>query len=145
MFLADGNVVKLISVAETKCEWGQYGKVIGAYDQENGLINLEEAKKDDRFDLLPAFVWCENLGDGWYLPAIEEFSPACKIEGTLNYYLRVNGYAQLDGTYWSSSESGSNYAEAVVFDVQGSEHFVDSSKNGRNKVRAMRTFILNEN
>lgn len=71
-------------------ETGEHGKVIGLKegsglkwnisggadntdDIHDGMKNLETVLKNDpSLDNHPAFAWCVALGDGWYIPALEE-------------------------------------------------------------------------
>ena len=62
----------------------------------------------------PAFRWCANLGDDWYIPSIEElqkFTVEPSIFNAINHTLRTMGYLELDnsGHYWSSTESRQKY------------------------------------
>lgn len=61
----------------------------------------------------PAFAWCAALGEGWYLPAIEElklFTEQDEVRAAVNQTLTAHGAPLLYNkgevtTYWSSTES----------------------------------------
>lgn len=48
-------------------------RLIGANDEDDGYKNLAVVKQiPDWESKYPAFKWCADLGEGWYLPAINE-------------------------------------------------------------------------
>ena len=61
----------------------------------------------------PAFAWCAALGEGWYLPAIEElklFTEQDEVRAAVNQTLASHGAPPVYDkgevtTYWSSTES----------------------------------------
>ena len=63
-------------------------------------------------DKYPAFAWCADHGDGWYLPAIEELKELLlndevrfKVNGTLEQKRGSVIYSKGDTSwYWSSTE-----------------------------------------
>ena len=60
----------------------------------------------------PAFAWCADLGEGWYLPALEElkkFTLDEAIHDAVNSTLATRGKRIANKgrryTYWSSTEA----------------------------------------
>lgn len=41
----------------------------------------------------PAFAWCKSLGEGWYLPAIDELKELAKVVNTQNFEKAIVKYA----------------------------------------------------
>lgn len=71
-----GNHGKIVSMDDTQLPWctvAEDGLVTGSSDYEDGMKNLNVIMKiDDWREKYPAFAWCADHGDGWYLPAINE-------------------------------------------------------------------------
>lgn len=96
----------------------------------------------------PAFAWCAGLGDGWYLPAIEElekFTLDDAVHDAVNRTLLQYGGKTLfnEGDcikwYWSSSEHNEYIEFAWNVDMlNGSTD--DHDKLSGNFVRAVSAF-----
>ena len=85
-----GIVVKLnedrthglvMSIDQAMLAWSTFRKgeycLVGANDRMNGEANMEAvaryiAEHNLTWDHFPAFKWCREKGEGWYLPAIDE-------------------------------------------------------------------------
>ena len=68
--------------------------------------------------LFPAFAACAGLGEGWYLPAVEEAYYNIRDDvSNLNYYLKnIAGSESIEGTYWTSTESSAD--KAYILDIR---------------------------
>jgi hypothetical protein len=114
-------VVKIVSVKEGYTEWGKYGVTTNATDKDNGKANMAKIKSISGWETkYPAFKWCANLGDGWYLPALNELKAIYKQRDKINRTLSANGFDSLGskrgaGALWSSTEYGSNLAYKLYF------------------------------
>ena len=143
VFYAEEDAIKLVSATAARREWGLSGQSIGTYDEKDGSVNAAIAKSKGLFDSLPAFAWCESLGDGWYLPSRHELSQIAINRSNIDSSLRNMNCTPIKGSqYWSSTESGKSgeYALSLDFNLQtGSvvEHI--SSKGINNSVRAVTT------
>ena len=104
------STTKIMSVAETSCNWSS------------------------------AKTWCSNYGSGWYLPSATELSYIYDQTSTINSTLSAHSFTTLgEKEYWSSTEDKYNYKEARVFGfLSGGSYFVDKSKSYR--VRAVLAF-----
>ena len=124
---ADGQHGKIVSLTETKIEWAKnedFGVLftrknpakvlIGANDECKGVYNMMKVMKNSNWrNKYPAFAWCANLGEGWYLPAIEElkkFTLDDTIHDAVNSTLATKGKklankGEIFRSYWSSTES----------------------------------------
>ena len=118
-----GKHGKIVSMDQTELQWctdDEYNKELTgiATDSSNGLNNLRSIMKIAAWkDKYPAFAWCADHGDGWYLPAIEELKELllndavhAKVNGTLKQKRRSVMYSTW---YWSSTE----YNEWCAWDV----------------------------
>ena len=87
---------------------GLSGVVTGATSSYDGKSNVESVINNGWYNDLPAFVWCGNYGDGWYLPAINELTELFNVRDILNEKLSKAGYATITAdNHLSSTESGS--------------------------------------
>lgn len=70
----DGKHGSIFSMKEGKgLKWSVLGGPDYTDDKENGQANFEALKAlEPDFYGYPAFVWCASLGEGWYIPAIDE-------------------------------------------------------------------------
>ena len=119
-----GKHGKIVSVDESKLQWcteDEFNKgVTGiATDRSNGMNNLRSVMKIAGWkDKYPAFAWCADHGDGWYLPAIDELKELllndevhAKVNGTLEQKRVLVMYSKgAYKLYWSSTEYDKCYA-----------------------------------
>ena len=100
--------VKIVSVTEGYTTWGEYGGTTGATDKNNGKSNMATIQSISGWETkYPAFKWCADIGDGWYLPALNELKEIYKQKDVLNRVLSANHMSELglnDGWLWSSTE-----------------------------------------
>ena len=86
----------------------------------------------------PAFKWCADYGNGWYLPALNELRAIYNQRDKINRALSANNMDKLgskDSWLWSSSEFSSDLA--YIFGFSNGD---DSSRFGKfysNAVRAV--------
>lgn len=116
---ATGKHGKIVSLRGTYNEWttndNEQKRTIGATDKSDGRKNMEAVKRISNWrSLYPAFAWCTDLGEGWYIPAIEELkifalnkNNRAIINKTLSEYgeIMVN-----EKDIYSSTESGDKYS-----------------------------------
>ena len=129
---ADGKHGKIISLTESSgLRWSsdseERKRLIWADDRMNGANNMAKVKSIAGWrKKYPAFAWCADLGEGWYLPAIEElklFTLNDEIYDAVNRTLADRG-AKLPKkgafwAYWSSTEYDyrSSYGEICAWFV----------------------------
>lgn len=96
--------------------WDSDPKLFGTNNEFDGMKNHDRIKKQKGLqDKNPALAWCTNLGEGWYLPAIEElkiFTLNNEIHDAVNRGLLQYGGKILANKgdkcwYWSSTECNS--------------------------------------
>lgn len=88
-------------VGETVCE-----NVTAATSKGDGMGNMNKIKRQPNWKSnYPAFAWCASLGDGWYLPAVDELLLIYENKSIINRMLNEKGYGEVvDELYWSSTE-----------------------------------------
>ena len=88
-------------VGETVCE-----NVTAATSKGDGMDNMSKIKKQPNWKSnYPAFAWCASLGNGWYLPAVDELLLIYENKSIINRMLNEKGYGEVvDDLYWSSTE-----------------------------------------
>lgn len=140
VFETSGHHGKIVSLDETTSQYSIENVLIGADDNNDGKINMEVVKAIPTWEeLYPAFKWCADKGEGWYLPAINELTALEGYAYTLaNSTLSANGYTTLGTSYyWSSTESSNIYAYHMSF--LNRRTYADSKQNSYN-VRAVLAF-----
>ena len=139
VFYANEDIVYLISVEESSQKWSTESVTTNATDYYYGLKNMESIQAIEGWETkYPAFKWCADLGEGWYLPARYELTDICKTKDTLNEALSANGYTTLGTSYyWSSTESSSGNAYDCDF---SSGIYYSYPKSDTDKVRAIYRF-----
>ena len=84
---------------------------LAAYNRTDGEANMAIFKKNDAyFEKYPAFRWCAQLGEEWYLPAVDELKLLMSVRSIVNQTISTecSNYRSplsIEGTYWSSTES----------------------------------------
>ena len=77
----DGLHGMVVSLDEVMIPWSLFRKpdlrTVGAVDRTDGRVNMQTvaryiAENGLSWDDFPAFKWCREQGEGWYLPAIDE-------------------------------------------------------------------------
>lgn len=77
----DGLHGMVVSLDEVMIPWSVFRKpdlrTVGTVDRTDGRVNMQTvaryiAENGLSWDDFPAFKWCREQGEGWYLPAIDE-------------------------------------------------------------------------
>ena len=120
--------------------------VVYLYDSKPYIISLDEPANLCKWE--DAKKWCEDKGDGWYLPSKDELLAIYKVRAALNATLSSVGGTQLclnnphtgdcPYDYWSSTEPTPLSADYVNFStgLVGYACYKTSSCNAR-AVRAL--------
>ena len=139
VYYFDDTTTKIVSVKEAILKWSTETVSTYARDESNGANNMAKIKNISGWeDKYPAFKWCSDYGEGWYLPAIGELQEIYKNCTTINSTLSANGYTTF-GTYgyWSSAEYNNNNDYALIAGDCWSQ---TKEKVYRNYVRAILAF-----
>lgn len=85
-------------------------RLIGADSETDGAKNMVVVKQILGWESkYPAFKWCADLGEGWYLPAKEELLSIYKVKDSVNKTLKDQSGIEMRNWYWSSTESNLKY------------------------------------
>lgn len=142
VFYRDTYTTKIVSVEQSRASWSVEYVAIGASDSANGMNNMAVVQAIASWESkYPAFAWCANLGEGWYLPAKNELSAIYAVKSAINETLISNGYTTV-GTdhnyyYWSSTQKDANNAYKLYLSTGVSDHYY---KSGEYFVRAVYCF-----
>lgn len=113
---------KIVSVDESYEQWAVsavWQNATHATSKGGGMGNMNKIKKLPNWKVnYPAFAWCASLGEGWYLPAIDELKLIYQNKSIINRRLNERGYGEfLDDFYWSSTEDVDNSDYAWYVDM----------------------------
>ena len=153
----------IVSLDELMLPWYGYDKnearSIGADNADDGRANMETvaayiAANGASWEDFPAFKWCRDKGEGWYLPAVNEvlslgnsFNGGSRMKfdrtarNRFNDNLKSHGGKRLDRLvyYFSSTEKDAKSAYTSHMDLEP-PFVVDIPKHNRFLVRAMHRF-----
>ena len=155
---ADGRHGKIVSMMQSAkdLQWSsdsaERKRLIGADSKTDGAYNMAKVKAITGWrDKYPAFKWCADLGEGWYLPSIEElktFTLNDAVHDAVNRTLMARGGTKLCDRgewkwYWSSTEknyklSSGEFCAWLVYMGNGSTGSLN--KYYDNYVRAVSAF-----
>ena len=125
-------VVKIVSVKEGYTKWGEYTITTNATDKDNGQANMAKIKSISGWETkYPAFKWCADYGNGWYLPALNELKAIYAQRDKIDKTLSANNMGKLGSKYnWllSSSEGSLYGAYSFTFSIGGGG-YVDKRYN----------------
>ena len=113
----NGNSGKIVSMTKSSSslQWSsdtdEQKRLIGADSETDGAYNMAVVKAiTDWESKYPAFKWCADLGESWYLPAKQElitiYNNKTAIDANLTDVLGTY-------TYWSSTESDGQSSSGV--------------------------------
>ena len=127
---ADGMHGKIVSMKSSQpMDWAEdkreSNRLINATYSTDGEQNMARVKKIAGWQKkYPIFKWCADLGEGWYLPAIEELKKFMLDEVTHNAVFRtikarggtIPKYVGYPAAYyWSSTESSKIYTDGNCY------------------------------
>lgn len=147
---ADGKHGKIVSLTESSdgLEWtvtSEGERLIGADDMHNGSNNMAKVKQIAGWrEKYPAFAWCADLGEGWYLPAIEElkkFTLDDAVRDAVNHTLAAKGKKLANKGAWHWNWSSTEYDGFCAWSVyMGNGSTSLNLKGYDNYVRAVSAF-----
>lgn len=145
-----GRSGKIISLQQTELPWYQATKrdkpqKMGLENEQFGLINLVKLRHNEGWhEKFPAFAWCADLGEGWYLPSVGEWQEISRQSKVLNNaMITFPGAHDITGIYWSSNEDATHEQRAWSATHYGGS--ASMQKTDVNKVRAIANFKLGAN
>ena len=153
----------VVSLDEIYLHWSEFRKpdlrVIGTDNRSDGSVNMEKvaayiAENNLSWDDFPAFKWCREKGEGWYLPAIDEllnighnYSGGTRVQSSrqarnrFNNALKNNGGKRMDRLvyYFSSTEKDEKSAFTSHMGIEP-PYVVEIPKYNNFLVRAVHKF-----
>lgn len=153
----------IISLDEVYLHWSQFRKpslrLVGTDDRSDGAANMEKlaayiADNNLSWDDFPAFKWCRNKGEGWYLPSIDElltighnYNGGSRMQNNrqarnkFNDALKEHGGKRMDRLvyYFSSTEMDEKDAFTSHTGIEP-PYVVEIPKYNKFLVRAVRKF-----
>ena len=142
-----GRHGKMVSVKQSYRRWSsdvnEQERLIWADDKYNGANNMAKVKQiADWRDKYPAFAWCADLGEEWYLPAKEELLAIYCNKTIVERAIYSRG-GRLSDYYLSSTETNYQYGGkfcAWCVDMGNGYTYGKNCKDSRNYVRAVSAF-----
>lgn len=159
----DGLHGLLVSLDEVMIPWSTFRKpelrTVGTSDRMDGRANMETvaryiAENNLSWDDFPAFKWCRELGEGWYLPAIDEmltighnYNGGTRIRNNRQARIRFNGTLKEAGGermdrmvyYFSSTECDDKNAFTTHMGLEP-PYVIEIPKYNKFLVRAVHRF-----
>ena len=160
----DGAHGLIVSLDEVMIEWSTFRKealcTVGTTDQHDGAKNMEIvadyiAKNNLTWDHFPAFKWCRDKGEGWYLPSIDELLRLGnnynggnrqhnnrQARTRFNDHLKEHGGDRIDGKcfYFSSTEFDAKFPASSHMGLEAPYVFNEIPKYSKFLVRAIHKF-----
>ena len=139
----NGKYGKIVSLKETECEWYTSKLYPGEISVGEGCINPGKVKTDivmrsKDYNEYPAFKWCREQGEEWYLPSKEELLVLSRVEGLVDKTLTQYSDEQIKNKwYWTSTEKDEFRACYVNM---GDGYIYYGNKNLNLYVRAVSAF-----
>ena len=159
----DGLHGMVVSLDEVMIPWSVFRKpdlrTVGAVDRTDGRVNMQTvaryiAENGLSWDDFPAFKWCREQGEGWYLPAIDEvlaignnFNGGTRMHydrqarNRFNDALKEHGGKRMDRLvyYFSSTEQDEKSVHTSHMDMKP-PYVVGIPKYNKSLVRAVHLF-----
>lgn len=160
----EGTHGLLISLDEVMIDWSTFRKEdlrkVGATDQYDGAKNTEAvaryiAENNLSWDHFPAFKWCREKGEGWYLPSIDEVLQLGnnynggnrmhnnrQVRQRFNDNLKEQGGERIDGKcfYFSSTELDEKFVMSAHMGLEAPYVFNEIPKYQKFLIRAVHKF-----
>lgn len=154
----------IVSLDEAVVAWSTFRKgafcTVGADNRTNGEENMAAvaryiAENGGSWEQFPAFKWCREKGEGWYLPSIDEllmighvFNGGSRLRNdrrartTFNDTLKDSGGARINGKayYISSTEIDEKYPMLSHMGLEAPYVITDVQKYVSFNVRAVHRF-----
>ncbi|MBR3846134.1 MAG: TIR domain-containing protein, partial [Alistipes sp.] len=119
-----GKIVSMTQSSEI-FQWSsnknEQKQLIGASSETDGVANMRAVQQRPNWRAdYPAFAWCADLGDSWYLPAIQElrlFTLNDSVHDTVNRTLEAKGGTKL----YNKGDVVRRYLSSTEYDYQDSD------------------------
>lgn len=116
---------KIVSEDETECDWSTEHVTTDATDKNDGMANMKKIQSISGWhEKYPAFAWCADKGEGWYLPALNELKTLYEskvVELKSDWYCSSTEYTYFHVWYvlmnngnTNGNDKGNNYYVRAV-------------------------------
>ncbi len=113
----DGSKGKIVSLVNTNTYWSSNFAFNNIQNTEDGEINYSTILPLVDINCYKAYSYCNDLGDGWYLPALFELTELFSSREVLDKLWLINLGEEFEtGIFWSSTEFDGNNAYAYNVD-----------------------------
>ena len=135
----NGQHGKIVSLDQKQLRWCTLvQKSIGATSKSDGQSNTDIVMSRSDYNNYPAFAWCREQGEEWYLPSINELLALHHVKSQVNKLLSDRRREIInDKLYLSSTEDDEFCAWRVNLDLGFT---ISSNKYNFNYVRAVSAF-----
>ena len=139
----DGKHGKIVSLDEANLQWctyEQYHKYIqvGVNSDRDGNTNTDVVMQRNDYAEYPAFKWCREQGEEWYLPSKDELRSIYWVKGLVNKTLTQYSDEQIKNQWYCSSTENNEFSALSVYMVDG--YTVNLNKLDNRYVRAVSAF-----
>lgn len=109
----NGQHGKIVSLDQKLLRWctlaqksvGATSKSVGATSKSDGQSNTDIVMRRSDYNNYPAFAWCREQGEDWYLLSQNELLSLYHVKNQINKVLRDRCKEMIsDNWYWSSTE-----------------------------------------
>ena len=108
----NGQHGKIVSLDQKQLRWCESDrwykldrKSIGVTSKSDGQSNTDIVMSRSDYNNYPAFAWCREQGEDWYLPSQNELLSLYHVKNQINKVLLDRCKEMLNGIcYWSSTE-----------------------------------------
>ena len=134
----NGQHGKIVSLDQKQLRWCTLdNKSIGVTSKSDGQSNTDIVMSRSDYKNYPAFAWCREQGEDWYLPSKDELLSLYHVKNQINKLLRDKCKEMInDNWYWSSTERG--FGAWLVY--MGNGYTGNGNKGGSHYVRAVSAF-----
>lgn len=137
----DGKVVSVINYKQFEGKWMTCSTL--ASDHTDGRNNMEMLMQGSHVTF-PIFAEVKNnYGEEWYIPSVNELEKIYLIKDVLNRAISDNHKGDLiDGTYWSSTETGQRSAHVIDCDYEMKHDKDEEYKSRQDKDRTFNVCVI---
>ena len=155
IFAIEDGYCYIMSLDEADLQWSTENVLCNCLSQ-NGYNNTHDPFDYFGMDInkYPAFKWCMDHGDGWFLPSSKELNwmwnaitggerdfKATKVTDYNNTLVAHGGKGFEETYYWTSNETSESLVEVVAF-MNDSVVCLDPQKSSKFTARAVYKFKL---
>ena len=119
VYCIDSSGFKMVSITEQyNLQWSTENIETGASNSYNGAKNMAKIQSISGWkDKYPAFAWCADYGEGWYLPAYYELKEIIANREIINQKTQIGNISVVipisEGYHWTSDEHNADRGRLI--------------------------------